>query len=180
MSLFELAIPMVLRHEGIGSSDAKDAGGPTHFGISLRFLKTLGELEQDGFLAGDVNEDGVIDEKDIRGLSRCDAIALYRTYWWDPHGYERIIVQALANKVFDLTVNMGACASHRCLQRAVRAASGTCLVEDGVLGPATLRSVNALPAESLLAAYRSEAASHYRLLHQPRFEAGWLNRAYAE
>lgn len=178
MSRFELAIPMVLLHEGIGSDDALDNGGLTHYGITLRFLKTLTELEENGFLAGDLNEDGIIDGQDIQGLERQDAMALYRAYFWEPHGYDGIESQALASKVFDLTVNMGANASHRCLQRAVRAARGHRLLEDGIFGPHTLAAVNSMAPEVLLPAYRSEAAGYYRSLHQPRFEAGWLNRAY--
>jgi lysozyme family protein len=178
MSCFEAAIATVLCHEGVGC-DPQDPGGPTHYGISLRFLKTLDALERDGFLAGDINHDGDIDAKDIQSLQRLDAIALYRRYWWEPYGYDCLTHQVIATKAFDLTVNMGAPSSHRALQRAVRAAGGSCLVEDGVLGPHTLEAVNALNADILLAAYRSEAASHYRSLHQPRYEKGWLNRAYA-
>ena len=61
MSLFELAIPVVLKHEGIMSDDGEDPGGITHYGISLRFLKTLAELDKDSFSLGDVNHDGIID-----------------------------------------------------------------------------------------------------------------------
>jgi lysozyme family protein len=179
MSSFVLAIPIVLQHEGVNSFDPHDRGGPTHYGISLRFLKTLDELEDTGFSVGDINHDGVIDEKDIQDLGCKDAIALYQHYWWQPYGYERIENQTLATKVFDLTVNMGSKASHRCLQRAVRAASSVCLREDGIFGAQTLAAVNSLDAALLLVAYRSEAAGYYRSLQQPRFEAGWLNRAYA-
>lgn len=179
MSVFELAIPVVLLHEGVMSQDKDDRGGSTHYGISLRFLKTLRELDEQGFMVGDFNEDGVINAQDIQELTRGDAIALYRQYWWAPHRYERINDQALATKTFDLTVNMGSVASHRCLQRAVRAVNGHCLVEDGLFGPKTLMAVNNVAAERLLAAYRSEAAGYYRSLHQSCFEKGWLNRAYA-
>lgn len=179
MSSFEQAIVTVLLHEGITSDDAEDRGGPTHYGISLRFLKTLDELETEGFLAGDINHDGQIDVQDIQSLGRRGAIALYRAYWWDRYGYDRITHQTIATKVLDLTVNMGAKASHCCLQRAVRATSGRCLVEDGILGPKTLQAVNDLNSETLLIAYRSEAAGYYRSLRQPHFEKGWLNRAYA-
>jgi lysozyme family protein len=106
-------------------------------------------------------------------------MALYRRYWWTAYGYGGIESQAIATKVLDLSVNMGAKESHRSLQRAVRAAGGPCLVEDGMLGPKTLQAVNHLNPAALLSAYRSEAASHYRSLHQPHFEKGWLNRAYA-
>lgn len=179
MSTFEAAISTVLLHEGLTSDDTEDHGGPTHYGISLRFLKTLDELETEGFLVGDLNHDGQIDVQDIQSLGRAGAMTLYRTYWWERYGYDRIRDQALATKVLDLSVNMGAKASHRCLQCAVRAVIGLCLVEDGVLGPQTLTAVNTLNRDALLAAYRSEAAGYYRSLHQPHFEKGWLNRAYA-
>jgi lysozyme family protein len=179
MSNFEAAIDTVLHHEGVMSSDAKDAGGPTHYGISLRFLKSLNAPDSAGFFAGDVNHDGHIDVADIYALTRRQAIALYRLYYWERYGYARLTHQALATKVFDLCVNIGSFASHCALQRAVRAAGGPCLREDGVLGPKTVQAVNTCDPDILLAAYRSEAASHYRLLHQPHFEKGWLNRAYA-
>ena len=85
----------------------------------------------------------------------------------------------MATKVFDLAVNMGPNTAHCCLQRAVRAATGQALKEDGILGAATLQIVNATSAEVLLAAYRSEVAGYYRLLNKPRYEEGWLRRAYA-
>ncbi len=179
MSSFDLAIPVVLHHEGLVSGDAHDPGGPTRYGISLRFLKTLTALSPQQCAVGDINHDGLIDAKDIENLSYADAVNLYRTYWWEPHGYEQINHQALATKALDLSVNMGSPASHRCLQRAVRGASQLCLKEDGILGNQTLHAINGMNPDLLLAAYRCEAAGYYRSLHQPHFEAGWLNRAYA-
>ena len=74
MSSFLAAIDTVLLHEGIGG-DAQDPGGPTHYGISLRFLKTLDELEQDGFLGGDRNHDGKIDAQGML-LAMCLILAV--------------------------------------------------------------------------------------------------------
>ena len=37
MSAFELAIPIVLKHEGGFADNPADPGGATNFGISLRF-----------------------------------------------------------------------------------------------------------------------------------------------
>lgn len=168
MSLFETAIEVVLRHEGIVTHDPLDPGGPSRYGISLKFLKHLVQYPDDSGL----------DEQALQKLKRSDALLFYKTYWWDALGYEHITHQSIATKVLDLSVNMGAHASHRCLQRAIRAASGALLKEDGIFGPKTLAEVNRLDPDLLLAAYRSEAAGHYRSLHQPHFEAGWLNRAY--
>ena len=159
---FEPAIQAVLKHEGGYVNDPKDPGGETNFGISKRSHPDV----------------------DVKALTPEKAADIYREKYWEPGGYERIEDQRVATKTFDLAVNMGSKPAHILLQRAVRAASGRKLTEDGVLGPMTFAAVNDAPADSLLAALRSEAAGHYRILvtrntNLQRFVEGWLNnRAY--
>ncbi len=177
MSWFELAIPTVLEHEGGYVDDPDDHGGATNYGISLRYLK------KQGADVGDFDGDGDVDVDDIRAMSVDDAEHIYRTLWWDRFGYGDIVDQALATKVFDLAVNMGARQAHRLLQRACRAA-GKPVTVDGLLGPVTLGAVNDLPATAVLAALRSEAAGFYRVLiaRDPvrrKWQTGWLRRAYS-
>lgn len=179
MSSFELAIPIILLHEGGFVDDKHDPGGATNYGVSLRWLRAIGGLDKNGYQDADVNQSGEIDTGDIKAMKQEDAIHLYRKYWWDKYQYERINDQTIANKVFDLAINMGATAAHRCLQRAIRATTGEKLIEDGIFGLNTLTAINNAPADKLLAAYRSEAAGFYRSLKNPRYEKGWLARAYS-
>jgi lysozyme family protein len=177
MSTFEIAIQTVLQDEGGFVNDSQDSGGATKYGISLKWLSSLALEPEIAHL--DQNHNGVIDAEDIHALTRNQAIELYRRYFWEPHRYERIVVQMIATKVFDFTVNAGSHTSHRCLQWALRATGNKDTVIDGVLGEHTIQAVNAIDFRVLLASYRSEIAGHYRLLKQPHFEAGWLKRAYA-
>ena len=176
MSQFELALPVVLEHEGLLVDDTEDKGGPTHYGISLRYLEQLGEINKE---LADINHDGVIDRADILALTKEDAIRLYKTQWWDKYGYREIEAQCIATKVFDLSVNMGAGRAHRLVQRACHAVLGAdnVLVLDGCLGPKTLRIVNVLKDEPLLNAIRQAAMAYYLNLNQPKYIAGWLKRA---
>lgn len=172
---FRFAVEMVLRHEGGFVNDPQDPGGATNFGVSLRWLRSLGKT-------GDIDGDGDVDWFDVRNLTRDQAIELYRGQWWDRYGYERITHNGVCMKVFDLAVNMGAAPAHRLLQRALRAV-GTSVVEDGVLGAKTLAATNAADGRSLVAALRSEAAGFYRGLvvakqERSKWLNGWLNRAY--
>jgi type VI secretion system secreted protein VgrG len=69
------------------------------------------------------------------------------------------------------------------MQRALRSV-GREVVEDGIIGAATLRAINEVEGTDLLAAFRSEAAGYYRIIFaktptQQRFINGWLRRAYA-
>jgi lysozyme family protein len=173
MAKFSLAIGPLLKHEGGFVDHPSDPGGATNWGISLRFLRGL----EDPYF--DVDQDGDVDADDIKALTRAGAINIYREQWWERYNYGAIEHQALANKVLDLSVNMGPHRAHTLLQQAARAATGIVLRLDGALGPNTLRQVNSALSNELLAAYRSEAAGFYRSLNKPDFIKGWLNRAYA-
>lgn len=182
--LFDQAVEIVLQHEGGFVNDKNDPGGATNWGISLRFVRGLDAALCDE-LGLDIDGDGDVDADDIRAMPRDKAIAVYRTQWWERYGYGRFWDIGVAIKMFDLAVNLGPRPAHRCLQRAVRAVNGKRLVEDGLLGPATLGAVNGIdPAGALRPAIRSEAAGLYRAIiaSQPyrfgKYRAGWLRRAY--
>jgi lysozyme family protein len=173
-AIFDSAIRRVLEHEGHFSDDPDDPGGATKYGISLRYAKEIGL---------DVDHDRDTDVEDIRKLPLEQAIAIYRTHWWDKYGYGKLGLM-IGGRVFDLAVNMGAVPAHKCLQRALRAATGELLVEDGIIGPETLDAFHMASQEQIKAALRSEAAGHYRMLSvaRPKFEKylkGWLIRAYS-
>jgi len=175
MSCFELAIQTVLIDEGGFVNDPQDHGGATKYGISLRWLSSLSVTD---ILHLDQNANGVIDVEDVQALTHEQAVQLYHRYFWEPHRYDRINHQLIANKVFDFSVNAGSHASHTALQWALRATGQPEVIVDGILGEHTIHAVNTTDYPVLLAALRSEIASHYRLLKQPHFEKGWLKRAY--
>jgi lysozyme family protein len=162
---FVRAVGRVLDDEGGYVCDPSDPGGETKYGISRRAYPDL----------------------DIRDLTREQAIAIYYRDYWREHRYGDLPA-AVAEKLFDLAVNIGPANGTRCLQRALRAC-GHHVADDGVLGPATAEAARAAaPASALLAAVRSEAAAHYRLTAalwpykrggaKCEFLTGWLNRAY--
>ena len=174
MSLFELAIPIVLRREGGFVNNVNDPGGATNFGVSLRWLKSqnlLLELEHE---EGDLTQDEVSVVKD---MTQSEAESFYKTKWWDVGNYSAIIPQAVGTKVFDTAVNVGP-------KRAVIfAQQALLLTPDGVLGPKTLTSINATNSITLLNELQHNQADFYTRLvasnpaRQP-FLKGWLARAY--
>ena len=166
---FQRAIAVTLKHEGAYGDDPQDNGGATNYGISLRFLKEAGV---------DVDRDGDVDADDVKDLTLDQAKQLYYTYFWERYGYQSFPSHKIAAKVFDLTVNMGPKQSHKLLQRAIRAC-GIDLKDDGVIGPVTRAALVSVNQDCLLTSLRSEAAGFYRYLRVPRFEKGWLRRAYS-
>lgn len=183
MSDLKLAMPTIFLHEGGLVDNAKDPGGITNFGISLRFLLSTGDLDHDGWEDGDINHDHHINAEDIKLMTPDGATKLYDLYFWTPNQYERINDQPVATKVFDLCVNIGKVGANKCLQRAVRATSGFLLIEDGFLGQQSFNAINACNAKELLASLKSEAAGYYRKIKyngSQDFLTGWLNRAYSD
>lgn len=186
---FQNAVAWMLPHEGVEWDDAgtitktgavddpRDSGGATNFGISLKLARELGYL--------DVNHDGVIDARDIAGLHLADAITVIQLEFWRPQRYAELPPFA-GRKLLDLAFNMGPTFANKIGQRACRAAASTlgAIADDGAIGAATIAAFNALPAASMIAAMRSEAAGHYRELvachpQSSVYLTGWLNRAYA-
>lgn len=172
MTNFDYAYEVLSEHEGFLSNHPHDPGGITKYGISLRYLRSIG-LDVDG--------DGDVDDADILAITEPVARQIYFENFWKRHGYDRIVDRGLATKVFDLSVNMGYRQAHLLLQRALRAA-GRPVEEDGVLGPQTLAAISAGDPFPVIAALRSEAAGFYRLLGErpwgKSFLRGWLRRAY--
>lgn len=176
---FLKAIETVLRHEGGYSNHPADPGGATNFGISLRFLQKLREIDpDDGYLFGDMDHDGDVDADDIRHLDRDEAVRIYESQWWDRYCYGMIIHAGLATKIFDFSVNMGPGRAHRLVQQAVNRLGPETLVVDGMLGIKSFNAINRYPhQEFLLASLRLEAIGFYNSLRKPEFIAGWINRA---
>lgn len=158
---FERAVTRVIENEGGYVDDPYDNGGETKYGISKRSYPNL----------------------DIRNLTLEGAKFIYYRDFWEPQSYKDFDSIELAEKVFDLAVNMGSKKANELLQRALRAV-GNPVKEDGIIGKVTLAAVNASNEGALLAALRSEAAGYYRSIvtknvSQNKFINGWLNRAYA-
>ena len=180
--VFDLAIKVVFYHEGYYSNDPQDSGGATKWGWSLRAAKQAGDLDLDGLLDFDIDLDGDVDISDIQALEAKEAVQLYKLHYWHKNKYD-LLPEDIAIKAFDLAVVMGAPQAHKLLQRAVRAASGAVLADDGIIGTNTKNAINKCDMGALIAAYRSEAAGFFRLISttkpkNQKFLSGWLNRAY--
>ncbi len=198
MSNFELVMPTIFEHEGGLVNNKHDPGGATNFGISLRYLKGVGDEDKDGFLDGDIDRDGDVDAADIKIMTRADARKFYRKHWWSRFKYDNIENVGVATKVMDMSVNMGGKQAHKLVQRAL-CAVGSELVADGVLGPISFAAINTATPKLLIPAIRcTQAGFYYALVMRNNalrkagvkrkngkeyedfavFLDGWLRRAY--
>lgn len=117
MTNFDIAIPVILKHEGGLVNNPNDPGGVTNYGISLRWA--LDQMRKSGVTEFDVDGDGDLDATDIIKLPEVRAIDLYRRYFWDKR-YDQLS-PAVATKVFDMAVNMGPVRAHALAANAATA-----------------------------------------------------------
>jgi len=185
MSKFELAIPLILKHEGGFVDNPADPGGATNRGISLRYLNSLVKEQQQLLPELDLDNSKSIDAYDIKNMSLQEATKLYEIEWWQRYNFGGIDNQLIATKVFDLAVNMGASEAIKLLQRACcRLAGKPCLTIDGELGGASLQFINQLNTDqqkSLLKNFCDLSVNYYQELVKKsplfgKFLDGWLNR----
>jgi lysozyme family protein len=170
MADFQPAVLLTLQNEG-GFFHNTVTGEVVNHGVTLSFASGCGLCS-----AGD--------QEFIKNLTQQQAMDIYKQHFWDPHNFGSFQDQSLANKAFDLTVNMGpGSAQHEgaltLLQRAVCDCGGNCEI-DGNIGPKSLACINAVNAEQLLKAYRGRAEARYRQIAEDPKHAGdlkgWLAR----
>lgn len=188
---FFRAMNHTLPWEGGYVNDPDDPGRATNYGISLRFLLSLGDIE-----AYDYDGDGDIDAEDMRLMSKDQARAIYQRHFWR-RAYDHIESEALAIKIFDFSVNMGNRQSTKLLQRAfnqwmLEYTSGSPtqsamrpLRVDGMFGPKTFNATRDadLKAWDFLLTFENACARFYFNLAEKRRRSrkylfGWLRRCY--
>jgi lysozyme family protein len=171
MAIFNEALSMVLSHEGGYNNIKEDKGGATNFGISLAFYRN--------------NIDKNATSASIKSLKKEEAETIYFDYFWLKNNYCELSNQKLANKVFDMAVNLGSMVANKFLQQAYNALNINQLVVDGILGEESVSNINSCTKEqnTLLLEYLRILQKHYYLeivkhrVDQAKFLNGWLNRA---
>jgi lysozyme family protein len=149
MQLFDLALELVLEHEGGYVNDPKDPGGETIYGISRR-------AHPDAWRNGTPSKD--------------QAAQIYLNDYWLAADCPEL-QPAVAVFLFDTAVNVGVRQSVRLLQRALR------VTDDGILGPITRGAANKADPAELLPRLAAERLAHYAALSTwQRFGRGWSKR----
>jgi lysozyme family protein len=179
MADFKQAFANTLKFEDANRSGevTVDAGGRTRFGIAARFHPELSEA----FFSGPA-EDALAEAEKIEEAG-----------YWNVLRLGEVSSQAVANKLFDMAVNMGVRQAAVLAQRAANGllhaaaqpgAPAILLAEDGNIGAKTLAGINALDGASYVQVLRDLSMDLYRHIAalnpaQAVNLAGWLRRAGA-
>ena len=152
---FDEAFHELLGHEGEYVDHPRDPGGATRWGVTERVAREYGYAS------------------DMKVFPVETAKAIYRKQYWDAVRAEELPAP-LRYPTFDAAVNSGVAQAVKWLQRTVGA------VDDGKIGPETLRVANGSDAEK---AARQMTGRRLRFMTElatwPAFGRGWSKRIAA-
>lgn len=180
MAHFTLAHQFTAQWEGGLTDHPSDPGGITNFGVSLRWLRSL------GYELGDVDGDGDIDADDVRALTPAHAAELFKRKFWDAYSLSGL-PQCTATIHYDCMVNTGPKQATLIAQRACNSLVGPYGVKldvDGILGPQTRNFLTTHATPNLVDALIEKRKGFYLALVRDKpdfapFERGWINRCNA-
>lgn len=153
---FDAALKLVLKHEGGWSDHPSDPGGATMKGVTLANFRR--------FVKPDATK------ADLRRITDAQIAVVYRRHYWDAVlGAE--LPSGVDYAVFDFAVNSGPSRAAKYLQRIVGA------VQDGKIGPATLKAVRARKPENVITQLCDARLAFVQALNTwPVFGKGWGRR----
>jgi lysozyme family protein len=168
---FKPAFEFMLPHEDAARSGKvmHDGDGKTRFGICSKFHRDLPEA----FWSCD------------RDRALVWAQAIYRVEYWSAMRLGEIVDQAVASKLFDMCVPMGAKEATLCAQRAANAlllGSRKAPAIDGRMGSQTIEAINACPPDAIIEALCNLSKRFFtQVVEKNPAKAGdlkgWLRRA---
>lgn len=127
---YDVAYNALEAYEGIiYHNNPDDPGGPTKFGWTLKTYQGL------------VDNSATV--QTIKTLTQEDAKDLYKRFWWEQYGAEKVKDQKLAVTLFLAQINMGPYRPNRVLQTMTNDLCDTQLKPDGVLGKNSITEINA-------------------------------------
>ena len=153
---FERSLKLVLKHEGGFVNHPSDPGGATNKGITIATYRRY--VKKNGTVA------------DLKEITDAQVAFTYRKQYWDAVGGSAL-PSGVDYAVFDFGVNSGPSRAIKFLQRVVG------VEQDGTIGPATLRAVNARNAADIIQDLCNARMKFLRGLKTwGTFGRGWTSR----
>lgn len=158
MTIFEKALKYILENEGTYSNNKNDNGGATNFGISEKFLKSIGI------------------SKNVKTLKLEEATKIYEKYFWISNSFHKIKNENIAIKLFDMSINFGGKTAIKMLQQNIG------VFQDGIIGQKTLSAIESFSEAEILEGLIKTCEKRYQKIiernpSQKIFEKGWMKRA---
>ena len=169
------ALRITLKHEGGYVHDPDDPGGETYKGVARRSnqnwlgWRIVDDMKHNSDFPKCLDSHTVLQQR---------IVELYKNKYWDRVKGDLIENQTIANKIFDIAVNMGPGTAAKLLQATLS------VKVDGSIGKQTLSALNAVNFDLFMANFRLVIISRYMAICKNRYKSrkflyGWIKRALA-
>lgn len=146
------------------TNNKKDKGGPTKYGITLATWRRVGY---------DKNGDGVLNEEDVKLLTKDDFHRVFKQNYWNACKADKIQDQSVANMLVDFAYNSGVKRAATYLQLTLG------ITADGIIGNKTLFAINKSNGKRLFERFKKTREDYLKSIakgEQKDFLDGWLRR----
>lgn len=146
------------------TNNKKDKGGPTKYGITLATWRRVGY---------DKNGDGVLNEEDVKLLTKDDFHRVFKQNFWNACKADKIQDQSVANMLVDFAYNSGVKRAATYLQLTLG------ITADGIIGNKTLFAINKSNGKRLFERFKKTREDYLKSIakgEQKDFLDGWLRR----
>lgn len=188
MAKFQIAFKKTMVHEGGYVNDPADRGGETYKGISRKYHPEWpGWKKVEDLYGAGITSKHFEDDIELQNLVQ----TFYKEKYWLPLHIDSIPNQNVADKIFDIAVNMGTRVAQKLTQEGVnlinRNGQDTLdVMVDGVIGEKTLfglKAVLIVRLDAMLLVLKALQAERYvdicrRDPTQEKFLHGWLRRVF--
>lgn len=158
-------VPFILSWETDKYTNNKnDRGGATKYGITLATWRKVGY---------DKNGDGVLNEKDVKLLTKDDFHRVFKQNFWNACKADKIQNQSVANMLVDFAYCSGVSRAVTYLQITLG------ITADGIIGNKTLFAVNKANGKILFERFKKVRKCYLKSIAkgtQKDFLKGWLRR----
>lgn len=158
-------VPFILSWETDKYTNNKyDRGGATKYGITLATWRKVGY---------DKNEDGVLNEEDVKLLTEDDFHRVFKQSYWNACKADQIQDQSVANMLVDFAYNSGVSRAVTYLQLTLG------ITADGIMGRKTLFAINKSNGKRLFKRFKKTREDYLKSIakgKQKGFLDGWLRR----
>lgn len=173
MANIKEALKITLAHEGGYVFDVDDPGGETYKGVARNANPKWSGWEYIDSLKKKSNFPKNLDSN----IQLQDSIiSLYKSNYWDVIKGDSINNQLIANKIFDIAINMGAKTASRLVQITLG------VTVDGNIGNESITALNGVNFDLFMSQFRLVIISRYMAICKNRYKSrkflyGWIKRA---
>nr|DAF73160.1 MAG TPA: Lysozyme [Bacteriophage sp.] len=146
------------------TNNKKDRGGATKYGITLATWRRVGY---------DKNGDGVLNEEDVKLLTKDDFHRVFKQNYWNACKADKIQDQSVANMLVDFAYNSGVSRAVTYLQITLG------ITADGIIGNKTLFAINKSNGKRLFERFKNARENYLKSIArgtQKNHLNGWLRR----